>query len=166
MWQRVKYVLCRPPILKISSVQRRKNPLSGCTRESNNCFASLQEAEEHSVSADTHDLNNCRAWSQAVLSKEKNRDTPCSSRHCVAQERALLRSTATKNKALGECSQDSNNCSASSQEAQSKLKKKAQAITVSAEKQREHNVQTHRLRAVDNCRCSKKTNKCSEKESI
>ena len=112
----------------------------------------------------THDLNNCRAWSQAVLSKRKNRDTHCSSRHCVAQERALHRSTATKNKALDECSQDSNNCSASSQAAQSKHKKEAQAITVSAEKQREHNVQTYRLRVEDSCCCKKQTNKCSKKE--
>ena len=116
------------------------------------------------MSADTHALNNCRAWSQAVLSKRKNRDTHCSSRHCVAQERALHRSTATKNKALDECSQDSNNCSASSQEAQSKHKKEAQTITVSAEKQREHNVRTHRLRVEDSCCCTKQTNKCSKKE--
>ena len=118
------------------------------------------------MSADTHDLNHCRAWSQAVLSKRKNRDMHCSSRHCVAQEIALHRSTATKNKALDECSQDSNNCSASSQEAQSKHKKEAQAITVSAEKQREHNVQTHRLRVEDSCCCTKQTNKCSKKKAL
>ena len=112
------------------------------------------------MSADTHDLQNCRAWSQAVLSKKKNRDTHCSSRHCVAQERALQK----KNKALDECSQDSNNCSASSQEAQSKHKKEAQSITVSAEKQREHNVRTQHLRVEDSCCCTKQTNKCSKKE--
>ena len=44
--------------------------------------------------------------------------------------------------------------------------KKAQAITVSAEKQREHNVRTHSLRVEDSCCRAKQTNKCSEKESI
>ena len=83
---------------------------------------------------------------------------------CCPRKSAAPQHCYKKNKALDECSQDSNNCSASSQEAQSKHKKEAQAITVSAEKQREHNVRTHHLRVEDSCCCTKQTNKCSKKE--
>ena len=117
------------------------------------------------MSADTHDLQNCRAWSQAVLSKKKKqRHALLKSSLCCPRKSAAPQHCYKKNKALDECSQDSNNCSASSQEAQSKHKKEAQAITVSAEKQREHNVRTHHLRVEDSCCCTKQTNKCSKKE--
>ena len=116
------------------------------------------------MSADTHDLQNCRAWSQAVLSKKKQRHALLKPSLCCPRKSAAPQHCYKKNKALDECSQDSNNCSASSQEAQSKHKKEAQAITVSAEKQREHNVRTHHLRVEDSSCCTKQTNKCSKKE--
>ena len=152
---------------KLALYNAGKNPLSGCTLDSNNCLASPQEAEEHSVSADTHDLNNCFAWSQAVLSKRKNKDTHCSSRHCVAQERALQRSTATKRRRHSMSARRTQTIAAlHHRRLKASTKKKAQAITVSAEKQREHNVRTHRLRVEDSCCSAKQANKCSEREHL
>ena len=143
-------------------MQTENKALSGCLQDSNNCFASLQETEKHSVSAKTHDLNNCGVWSQEALSKRKNRDAHCSS-HTVRPKNST---------ALHQCYKKAwHSMSAHRTQMIAALyhrrlwgsTKKAHAtkkLTVSAEKQRQHNVRTHCLKIeVRCCCCCAKANK-------